>query len=730
MSQMIPTTPLELHAPQGPGPVVESFGSSYPPAAEKASLPNPPAPAKEAEASLEGYGKHVFWGEEAEKFLKAQGLMLADIKDPMWVHDANKADKIASAVMEWAKSHGAAYYCHWFQPMGSTMRHGQTGQVQHSMFEFDDNKVPFWELKGKHLLRGETDGSSFPNGGLRQTHTAAGYLTIDPMSPIFLRTDCIFIPACFIAYTGLALDEKTPLHRAEAAMSKEGARLFGLLGHPVAGMKTNIGLEQELFFVPSSAYYRRPDLQMCGRTILGREPAVNQEGCSHYMAPINTSKSVFKCMQEIQRQCYIMGIPLKTRHREVAPNQYEFAPMFGHVFEQTDNNLMVMQITEEVAPKFGLRTLLAEKPFAGVNGSGKHNNWSISTKCGAQLLNPGDLMKKMNNDKTLFPIVMSAIVAGVDKFGDLMRMAISTPGNDFRLGAMEAPPAVISTYLGEDMTSYLKKFMENGDVGEYVAGSRDINLGLDYLPTVFAPAEDRNRTSPFPYGGMRFEFRAVGSSQNVSLVNTVLGAMCASQFKLIADRIEKGETGVAVAQDLLRNHMKIVFNGNGYDTTWPDTAKEKGLFVIASGVDAISTLSDPKNVQMFSEVGVFTPEECQARKVVMLGNYCFTVTTEAKCMIDMIRRHVIPSVRAAGMGDDHVPELEDCIVTIEQALKSVHALESADEFEKAAQESRLLRLSTMLKIRKQVDALESVVPPSLWTLASYEDLWFIDQNTE
>ena len=375
------------------------------------AYPGAPAPVSEAvisgPASLKGFGEHCFYGSVAEKYLGKQGVKYDHFTAGMWVHEPEVADKVAAAVLEWAKDNGANTYCHWFQPMCATQRHGQTGQVQNAMFEFDGMRQPIWELKGKHLLRGETDGSSFPNGGLRATHTAGGYLTIDPKSPIFLRTDSIFIPACFVAYTGLALDEKTPLHRAEGAMSAQGARLFKLLGHNIAGMLTNIGLEQELFFVPSSAYYKRPDLQMCGRTVLGASPAQNQEGCTHYMAPINTTKSVFACMQEIQQECYKLGIPLKTRHREVAPNQYEFAPLFGHVIEQTDNNLMVMQIMEEVAPKHGLRALLHEKPFAGVNGSGKHNNWSISTLCGAQLLNPGDLAKKMKGDTTLFPIVSS-----------------------------------------------------------------------------------------------------------------------------------------------------------------------------------------------------------------------------------------------------------------------------------------------------------------------------------
>ena len=297
-------------------------------------------------------------------------------------------------MLAWALDKGATSFCHWFQPMTSTFRHGDTGQVQMSMLEFNRDGTTTFELKGKHILFGETDGSSYPNGGMRATHTAGGYLAIDPSSPVFLRDDCMFIPACFVSYNGKALDEKTPLHRAHQAMSKQGARLFKHLGFEVTGMVNNIGLEQELFFIPREAYERRMDLQFTGRTVLGKMPARGQEGCDHYMAPINVAGPVMACMKEIQEQCYKLGIPLKTRHREVAPNQYEFAPEFGSVITQTDQNLVVMQICEEVASKHGLVALLQEKPFAGVNGSGKHNNWSISTLCGAQLLNPGDLTQR------------------------------------------------------------------------------------------------------------------------------------------------------------------------------------------------------------------------------------------------------------------------------------------------------------------------------------------------
>lgn len=336
---------------------------------------------------------------------------------------------------------GANVYCHWFQPMASSgVRHGLTGQVQNMMLEFDSNMEVKQDFKGKTLIKGETDGSSYPNGGLRGTHQAGGYLAIDTSSPIFCRGDTIFIPSAFVSYYGAALDEKTPLLRANAAIDKEGSRLFSLLGLDCSsGIQTNIGLEQEIFLIPRDQYYRRPDLQFTGRTIMGKNAPRGQEMCDHYMAPLSSATAALACMQEIQDEAWRLGIPLKTRHREVAPNQFEFAPLFGSNTTQIDQNVMVMQIIEEVAAKHGLAALLQEKPFNGVNGSGKHNNWSIATRSGVQVFSPSAVLAATKNEAA-FPIIMAAVVSAVDEHGDLMRMAIANPGNDFRLGACEAPP--------------------------------------------------------------------------------------------------------------------------------------------------------------------------------------------------------------------------------------------------------------------------------------------------
>mmetsp|Transcript_7259 Transcript_7259/g.26711 ORF Transcript_7259/g.26711 Transcript_7259/m.26711 type:complete len:737 (-) Transcript_7259:1365-3575(-) len=670
--------------------------------------------------NFDNYGKHCFRGNVAEKYLSKYGLKASILDTPDWT--SSKADEVAAAVLDWAVDNGAHVFCHWFQPMGSGgVRHGQSGQVHLSMIEFDKAGSPIYNFNGETLLQGETDGSSYPNGGMRATHTAGGYLAIDPVSPIFLRGDTVFIPACFVSYNGDALDEKTPLHRAQQALSKEGTRLLKLCGYNVDGLVANIGLEQEFFLVPREPFYMRPDLQLAGRTVMGKDAARGQEMCDHYMGPISSATAALACIQQVQDEAFKMGIPLKTRHREVAPNQYEMAPLYGNSIVQTDQNLMIMQVLEETASKYGLAALLTEKPFANINGNGKHNNWSIGTTDGVNLLNPKQLNAASGNTN-LFPIIMAAIVSGIDKHGDLMRLAIASPGNDFRLGAMEAPPAVMSTYLGEDMTSYLEAFA-NGDVKPYVPAKKTLGFGVDAIKPIEVPAEDRNRTSPFPYGGNRFEFRAVGSSQNVSLVNTVLNTLTAEGFKVIADRVEAGEDAVAVAQDLLKTHSKCIFNGNGYDPAWPAEAVEKGIWRIDSGVEAIKQLDSDKNTALMSKMGVFSPEECTARKAVLLEYYTGVVDIEALAMIDMIRGDVIPACKKAGAGP--IRGLQGAIKTLEEALSGIH--NAADEVE-AAEKARVLRLETMVSVRELCDEAEAEVPADEWPFATYKELLFLDTH--
>ena len=528
-----------------------------------------------------------------------------------------------------------------------------------------------------------------------------------------------FIPAAFIAYTGQALDEKTPLHRSCEALSREGSRLLSLMGVTATGLVAKIGLEQEIFLVPRDAYYTRPDLQFVGRTLLGKAPARGQEMSDHYMAPLTSSTAALQCMQAIQEECFKLGIPLKTRHREVAPNQYEFAPLYGDCRVQTDQNLLVMQIIEETAAKCGLAALLHEKPFAGVNGSGKHDNLSFATNEGLQLLNPKQVLK-MTGNEDLFPVVMAAVVRGVDMYGDLMRLAIASPGNDFRLGAMEAPPAVMSTYLGESLTEYLEKYAAGEEVGGYAPAKAELPFGVKSLHPMQIPAEDRNRTSPFPYGGNRFEFRAAGSSQNVSMINTVLNTMTAEGMKVIADRVEAGEEPRAVAQELLKKHMKCVFNGDGYDPTWPDKAVEQGIWRIDTGVDAIAELTSDKNIELFESMGVLSAEECEARKQVMLEHYTGLVEMEVLCLKDMILQHVLPACNASNSCDKETSErlASAANMLVEKALE----LEEAPDVQTAAKLAHALRFGSMEHVRTLCDETENSVKNELWTLATYKEV--------
>jgi len=592
------------------------------------------------------------------------------------------------------------------------------------MLKFNSDGEVVQDFKGKTLIKGETDGSSYQNGGLRATHQAGGYLAVDTSSPIFLRGDTIFIPSVFVSYYGAALDEKTPLLRANAAIDKHGSRLLKHLGLDVSnGIQTNIGLEQEIFLVPRQQYYRRPDLQMVGRTLIGKDAPRGQEMCDHYMAPLSSATAALACMQEIQDECWRIGIPLKTRHREVAPNQFEFAPLFGVNTGQIDQNLMVMQIIEEIAPKHGLAALLQEKPFNDVNGSGKHNNWSLATRDGIMILDPDELNKKSGNPHA-FPVVMAALISAFDEHGDLLRMSSASPGNDFRLGACEAPPAIVSTYLGDDMTKYLESYM-NGSDTEYNPGKKTIDLGTYEVVPFQVPAEDRNRSSPFPYGGARFEYRAVGSSQNVSMVNTVLNTIAAEKFAEFADRIDAGENADDIAREALKKHWKVIFNGDNYDEAEQQALTDRGVWRIDSGVEAIAQLTTDKNVKLFEKLGVLTEIECRARQDVLHEHYTGTVEMEALTLIDLLNQYIIPAVKRAEVGP--LKQLGEMVKTLEAAVAEIHAANTPYEKAKLA---RVLRLETMMDMRATCDEAETVVPADLWPLATYKELLFLDSHTD
>eukprot|EP00929_Paragymnodinium_shiwhaense_P006353 TRINITY_DN1095_c0_g5_i2.p2 TRINITY_DN1095_c0_g5~~TRINITY_DN1095_c0_g5_i2.p2 ORF type:complete len:458 (+),score=127.24 TRINITY_DN1095_c0_g5_i2:56-1375(+) len=439
------------------------------------------------------------------------------------------------------------------------------------------------------------------------------------------------------------------------------------------------------------------------------------------MAPLSFSTKALACITEMQEQCFKMGIPLRTRHREVAPNQFEMAPLFGTVTTQIDQNLVVMQVMEEVAAKHGLACLVQEKPFSGVNGSGKHNNWSIGTNTGINLMNCAQITEKSGN-ADIFPVVISAVVQAVAKHGDLLRCAIADPGNDFRLGACEAPPAILTTYLGESLTTALDAYRQ-GKPLSYKPQGDSVNLGAKSLLPMERPAEDRNRTSPFPYGGHRFEFRAVGSAQNVSLVNTVLNSITAEAFKGFADAIEGGKKPQDVAAAALNESWKAIFNGNGYDPANQKMLTERGVWRIDSGVEAMSRLAVEKNIKVFESMNVMTKDECLARMETLLEHYTGMVEMEALCLVDMLNQHVIPAVKKAGNA-----RLKDCQAAVDVLKKAVAQIHAQEGSRKKAELARVLRLETMVKLREGVDAAEGEVPAEMWTLATYKELLFMDSD--
>ena len=691
----------------------------------KPPTPNGEAPKKKESMNfidnLDTYGTYKFKGKVAAPYLKAQGLPVDTLENPTWTHTL--ADKVAKAVVEWCKDKGATMATHWFQPLGSAgVRRGQTGQVHNAMFNFGANGELKWNFDGGDLLQGETDGSSYMNGGLRATHTAGGYTALDPSSPIFIRNDTLYIPTVFVSFYGKALDEKAPLLRSMEAVSKAGVRLLGLLGYNCKRVMPNIGLEQEFFLVPREAYYKRTDLQLSGRTVMGMDAPRGQELSDHYMAPLNPI--ALECMKEMQHECFKMGIPLNTRHREVAPNQYECAPYFGVASAQIDENLMVMELMEEIAAKHGLACLLNEKPFKGINGSGKHNNFSLGTDDGKNLFNGPQITKATGKEET-FPVIMAAVVQAVHNYADLMRMSIASPGNDFRLGAMEAPPAIISTYLGEALTNFLEQVKDKGTApGLYDPAKTTVNMGVPSIAPFQVPAEDRNRTSPFPYGGHRFEFRAVGSSQNVSMVNTVLCSAMAEAFNNFADAIEKGQAPLAVAQASLKETWKIIFNGNGYSAEWPVEAAKRGLPNTVSGTDATQALVAEKNLALFEKLGVMSKEETLARAEAMHDQYAGMIEIELKSMIEMVSRQCIPAVNQAGLSD-HATKLSAGLAELKAAL---HAMESAEGPYETAKAARVARLEVMEKVREVCDAAEAATPTALWPIASYKELLFLDSE--
>lgn len=653
--------------------------------------------------------------------------------------DPSVADIVANAMKDWAIEKGATHFTHWFQPMT-----GITAE-KHDAFisPTADGKV-ILEFSGKELIKGEPDASSFPSGGLRATFEARGYTAWDCTSPAFIKDKSLCIPTAFCSYTGEALDKKTPLLRSMEALSKQAVRVLKLLGNTTATkVTTTVGPEQEYFIIDKKMYDKRRDLILTGRTLFGAKPPKGQELEDHYFG--NLKERISKYMQEVDQELWKLGISAKTKHNEVAPAQHELAPIFGTTNVATDHNQLVMETMKKVANRQGLVCLLHEKPFAGVNGSGKHNNWSMSTNDGQNLLEPGHTP----HDNEQFLLFLSAVIQAVDEYADLLRMSAANPGNDHRLGANEAPPAIISIFLGEQLADILEQ-IENGGAKSSKTGG-ELKIGVNTLPPLPKDTTDRNRTSPFAFTGNKFEFRMVASSASIAGPNTVLNTIVAETLSRIAARLEKASDVnaevQAIVKEIVKNHKRIIFNGNNYSDEWVKEAEKRGLPNIKSTVAAIPALVTEKAIKVFENHGVLTETELHSRFEINLEAYIKTINIEALTMLEMAKRQILPATmkfscvvaesvckvkNAVSSANTAAQEklLTDLTALINSFSSNIAALEKKletvpeGEVLKTAEYYRDVIFVAMSAIRADADVLESIVDAEFWPVPTYADMLF------
>jgi glutamine synthetase len=658
--------------------------------------------------------------------------------------DASTADAVASALKDWAVENGASHFTHWFQPLT-----GITAEKHDSFYGPTADGRALAEFSGKELVRGEPDASSFPSGGIRSTFEARGYTAWDPTSPPWLLVNnnsvTLVIPTAFVSWTGAALDKKTPLLRSMEALSAQAVRVLKLFGSSATRVTATCGPEQEYFLIDSNFYFSRPDLLNAGRTLFGARPPKGQELEDQYFGSIPSR--VLACMAEVESELYKCGVPIKTRHNEVAPSQYEVAPIFESANVATDHQMMTMETLKAVAPKYGLACLLHEKPFAGVNGSGKHLNWSIGDDLGNNLLNPGD--SPHANMQFLF--FCTAVIRAVDVWQGLLRTSIAHAGNDHRLGANEAPPAILSVFLGDMLTEIFEQ-VEGGGAKSTKSGGM-LDIGVAALPKLPRDAGDRNRTSPFAFTGNKFEFRAVGSTQNVGLPATCLNVAVAESLDTLATdlegRLAKGESlGPAVAALLkatIKKHKRIIFNGNGYADEWQKEAGRRGLLNLKNTVDALPEIVKPPVIKAFEKFKVLTEAELHARYEINLETYNKTINIEAQLMVLMANRYIAPaafeyqtrlgqSVAAAKAGGAPSKEgrkmLAYVVKLVDQFRAQTDKLAAAiahggGSSEKHAKYSRDTVVPAMAKLRELGDQLELVVPHQIWPLPTYREMLFV-----
>ena len=655
------------------------------------------------------------------------------------------ADVVAHEMKEWAIEKGATHSSHWFQPLTGVTAEKHDAFITAPM----ENGKVLMSFSGKELIKGEPDASSFPSGGLRATFEARGYTTWDCTSPAFVRHDAaggtLCIPTAFCSYTGEALDQKTPLLRSMEAVNTQALRLIRLFGnHTSKKVTPSVGAEQEYFLIDKEKFKQRKDLVYTGRTLFGAMPPKGQEMDDHYLGTIRQRVSAY--MKEVNEECWKLGVSAKTQHNEVAPAQHELAPIYAPVNIAADHNQIMMRILKKVASRQGMRCLLHEKPFAGVNGSGKHNNWSLTTDDGINLLDPG----KTPHENIQFLLVLTCILKAVDEHADLLRESAADVGNDQRLGGHEAPPAVISVFLGEQLEDVLDQLISTGTATHSKSGEK-MNTGVSTLPDFMKDATDRNRTSPFAFTGNKFEFRMVGSRDSISSCNVVLNTIAAEAFKEACDRLESAEDLELAVHDLIKeyatDHQRIVFSGNGYAPEWEAEAKRRGLPILPSMVDAIPALTTEKSIKLFENFRVFTRTELESRAEIQYEIYAKAINIEAKTMIDIVTKQIIPaviryttvladsinSVKAAGITDvsvqaDLLKKTSKLLKTTNSAMnklgKLVSQVESYPEGRERAVFFREKIVPAMDELRKPVDELEMIVDKEMWPMPSYGDLIF------
>ena len=659
-----------------------------------------------------------------------------DNGDPL---DIEVANIVANAMKDWAVEKGCTHYTHWFQPMT-----GLTAEKLDSFISPTEDGHVIMEFSGKELVKGEPDASSFPSGGLRATFEARGYTAWDPTSYAFIKEKALCIPTAFCSYNGEALDKKTPLLRSMEAINKSALRILKLFGSDATRVTSNVGPEQEYFLVDREMYAKREDLILAGRSLYGAPAPKGQELEDHYFGTIKTRVQAY--MKDLDEQLWKLGIYAKTKHNEVAPAQHELAPIYAVANIAVDHNQLIMETLKKVAYRHGLQCLLHEKPFAGVNGSGKHDNWSITTDDGINLLEPG----KTPHENIQFLLVLTCILKAVDTHADLLRESAADVGNDHRLGANEAPPAILSVYLGEQLEDVLSQLISTGAATHSISGQR-LETGVKSLPDFMKDATDRNRTSPFAFTGNKFEFRMVGSQDSVSQPNVVLNTIVAEAFAEACDELEKADDFDMAVHDLIKKyateHQRIVFNGNGYSDEWVEEAERRGLPNIKSMVDAIPALNTEKAVALFEKFGVFTKAELDSRVEIEYETYAKEINIEAKAMIDIATKQIIPAVirytttlaqsinavKAACGADISVQteilmEVSDLLADTKNALSKLEEVTAQGAAMAQGREQAVFYrdevMTAMKALRTPVDKLEMLVDKSMWPMPSYGDLMF------